>query len=339
MAKVSLCGLTADEILELIEPEGYTLRHSVQISNGIYKKRLSGNRHANVIPKNLKQKLSDISVPGLSSPLASAVSKDGSVKYLFGTEDGKFFETVYIPEIKRRTVCVSTQSGCRMGCSFCATAKYGYRGNLTTGEIINQIISIPQAREITHVVFMGMGEPLDNLENVLKACRILTSEWGLSISPKNITVSTVGIMPEVEQFLHRSDCNLTLSLFSPFSYEREKVVPAERLYPVNGIIEIMKKSQVKKKRRLSIAYIMINKINDTDDHLEELKTIFKDSVIRVNLLSYHPVPSDKNSSSSAERMQYFKHVLVVSGISASIRKSRGTDISAACGLLAAGSKM
>jgi 23S rRNA (adenine2503-C2)-methyltransferase len=335
MAKVSLCGLTADEIFELIEPAGFTFRHSLQISNGLYKKRISGNQQAHEIPKSLKQKLSDISVPGLFSPCDSSVSKDGSVKYLFGTDDGKFFETVYIPDEKRSTVCVSTQSGCRMGCSFCTTAKYGYQGNLTAGEIINQIISIPEAGEISHVVFMGMGEPLDNLENVLKACRILTSEWGLSISPKNITVSTVGIMPEVEQFLLRSDCNLTLSLFSPFPDEREKVVPAERLNPAAGIVEVMKKSPVKKKRRLSIAYVMLKNINDTDDHLKALRTILKDSVIRVNLLSYHPVPDDKNCSSSPERMQHFKHNLVVSGISASIRKSRGTDISAACGLLAA----
>jgi 23S rRNA (adenine2503-C2)-methyltransferase len=141
-------------------------------------------------------------------------------------------------------------------------------------------------------------------------------------------------MPEVEQFLLRSDCNLTLSLFSPFPDEREKVVPAERLNPATGIVEVMKKIPVKKKRRLSIAYIMLNNINDTDDHLKELKRILKDSVIRVNLLSYHPVANDKNCTSSAERMQYFKHNLVVSGISSSIRKSRGTDISAACGLLA-----
>jgi len=339
MAKVSLCGLTADEILELIKASGFTTRHSLHISNGIYKKRIKDFQLIKGIPKSLKLKLSDNYFTGLFSPGATAVSKDGSVKYLFRTADGKSFETVYIPEERRSTVCVSTQSGCRMGCSFCATSKFGYRGNLTAGEIINQIISIPQAGEITHVVFMGMGEPLDNLENVLKACTILTAEWGLSISPKNITVSTVGIMPEVEQFLLRSACNLTLSLFSPFSYEREKVVPAERLYPAAVIVEIMKKSPVKKKRRLSIAYIMVKNLNDADDHLEELKTMLKDSAIRVNLLSYHPVPDDQNSSSSAERMQYFKHNLVVSGISASIRKSRGKDISAACGLLAAGLKI
>jgi 23S rRNA (adenine2503-C2)-methyltransferase len=335
MAKICLCGLTAGEILELIEPSGFTSRHSLLISNSIYKKRITSIQQIPGIPESLKKKLSGIAVSGLFSPLASVVSKDGSVKYLFRTDENKVFETVFIPEEKRNTVCVSTQSGCRMGCSFCATAKYGYRGNLTPGEIINQIISIPKIKEITHVVFMGMGEPMDNLENVLKACIILTSEWGLAISSKNITVSTVGIMPEVEQFLRRSECNLTLSLFSAFTSEREKVVPVERLYPATGIVEIMKKIPIKKKRRLSIAYIMMKNVNDSDDHLEELKTILKDSQIRVNLLSYHPVPDDHICSSSAERMQHFKHNLVVSGISASIRKSRGIDISAACGLLAA----
>lgn len=339
MAKISLCGLTADEILELIEPFGFSSRHSLQISNGIYRKRIAGIQQIAGIPKSLKQKLSDIAVTGLFSPQTSAVSTDGSVKYLFTTEEGKVFETVSIPEKKRNTVCVSTQSGCRMGCSFCATARFGFKGNLTAGEILNQIISIPHPEDITHVVFMGMGEPMDNLENVLKVCRILTSGWGLSISARHITVSTVGIMPEVEQFLLRSDCNLTLSLFSPFTCEREKVVPAERLYPANIMIELMKKTPAKKKRRLSIAYVMLKNINDTDDHLEELITILKDSVIRVNLLSYHRTPDDQYYSSSAERMQYFKHKLVVSGISASIRKSRGTDISAACGLLAAGLKI
>jgi 23S rRNA (adenine2503-C2)-methyltransferase len=271
---------------------------------------------------------------GINLPLASEVSEDKSVKYLFRTEDGKEFETVYIPDQKRNTVCVSTQSGCRMGCSFCITARYGYRGNLTAGEIVNQIIAIPQSENVTHVVFMGMGEPMDNLENVFKACKIITAEWGLAISARNVTVSTVGLMPAVEQFLQNSDCNLTLSLYSPFPEERKNMVPAENKYPVHTIIKLIKKFPLKKKRRLSIAYVMIKDLNDSDCHLEELKSILKGSAIRVNLLPYHTIPGDQKSSSSVERMQVFKHNLIISGVSASIRKSRGTDISAACGLLA-----
>jgi 23S rRNA (adenine2503-C2)-methyltransferase len=225
-----------------------------------------------------------------------------------------------------------------MGCRFCATARYGFRGNLTAGEIINQVISLPDAEKITHVVFMGMGEPMDNIENVLKACEILTAEWGLALSPRNVTVSTVGLTPGVETFLRSSLCNLTLSLGSPFAEERKSVVPAEFHYPVYTIIEMMKRYPREKKRRFSLAYVMINAWNDSDSHLEELKILVGSSGIRVNLLPYHPVTNDPNTSSSSERMQYFKHNLIVSGISASVRKSRGSDISAACGLLAAGLK-
>ena len=338
MIKKNLCGLTADEILELIQPSGFTSAHAVTISNNIYKKSHSDISQIERIPNRLKAALSDMAVSGMFLPLSSEISTDGSIKYFFRTDAGKEFETVFIPEKKRNTVCVSTQSGCRMGCSFCVTAKFGYKGNLSAGEIINQIISIPQARKITHVVFMGMGEPMDNLENVLQACNILTSEWGLAFSSKNITVSTVGILPGVEQFLRRSECNLTLSVYSPFKEERETVIPMEAKFPVQQIIEMMKCFQVTKKRRLSLAYVMVKNINDTIKHLEGIKSISKNSALRVNLLPYHPVADDINSSSSIERMEFFKHNLIISGISASIRKSRGADISAACGLLASGLK-
>lgn len=338
MVKKSLCGLTAHEVLDLISLSGFTLTHALSVSNDIYKKNIRDISLFENIPRKLREVLSATSVSGIYSPVSSEVSIDNSVKYLFRNEEMMEFETVYIPDNKRNTVCVSTQAGCRMGCSFCVTAKYGYRGNLNTRDIINQIIGIPQSGKITHIVFMGMGEPMDNLENVLKACDIITSEWGLSISPRNITVSTVGIIPGVEQFLSRSECNLTLSLFSPFSEERVKNIPVEAKYPAIKTIELMKNFPLKKKRRISLAYVMIKDINDTERHLEELKSIVKGSALRINLLSYHGADNDLYTSSSSERMQYFKHELVVSGISASIRKSRGEDISAACGLLATGLK-
>ena len=338
MVKKVLCGLTADEIFDLIRPLNFTSSHAISISNSIYKKGILNISEIVKIPYRLKEELYNIAATGIYLPLASEVSADKSVKYMFRTENGKEFETVYIPDNKRNTVCVSTQSGCRMGCSFCITGRYGFRGNLTAGEIVNQILAIPQAGKVTHIVFMGMGEPMDNLENVLKACSIITAEWGLAISSRNITVSTVGIMPGVEQFLQKSDCNLTLSLYSPFSAERREIIPVENKFPVHNIIEMMKNFPLKKRRRLSLAYIMIKNLNDTDSHLEELKSILKGSKIRVNLLPYHPGNNDKNCSSPAEKMQFFKHNLIISGISASIRKSRGADISAACGLLAAGLK-
>lgn len=334
MIKMSLCGLTSEEIFHYIGESGFSINQAIIISHGIYKKRISDISLLPKIPKSLRNDLNLKAITGIFSPVSSEVSEDKTVKYLFRTESGKKFETVFMPDIKRNTVCVSTQSGCRMGCPFCATGKYGFHGNLTPGEIVNQVLSIPDAMKITHVVFMGMGEPLDNLENVLKACEILTSEWGVAISPRNITISTVGITPGILKFLENSDCNLTVSLYSPFAEERKLMVPVENKYPVSEIIHIMKNYPIKKKRRLSLAYVMINGLNDTDFHLEGLKTLLKDSSLRVNLLPYHKIIDDSNSSSSAERMQFFKHNLIISGVSASIRKSRGTDISAACGLLA-----
>jgi len=224
-----------------------------------------------------------------------------------------------------------------MGCSFCATGEVGFKGNLTAGEIVNQIIVLPQADKITHVVFMGMGEPMDNLDNVIKACNIITAEWGMALSPRNVTVSTVGILTGIEQFLKETECNLTFSLYSPFASERAKGIPVDSRHPFQKVLDLMKNFKVRKGRRLSVAYMMIQNINDTDSHLQELILILKGASLRVNLIPYHSYKKGQNISSSKERMQHFKHNLIISGISASIRKSRGTDISAACGLLAASS--
>lgn len=336
MNKKILCGLTVEEMFSLIEPAGFERRHALFIANAIYKKRISLLTRLPKISKALIQFLDEIASAGLYNPKASEISADKAVKYLFSSPDGKYFETVYMPDNKRNTVCVSTQSGCRMGCPFCVTGRYGYHGNLTAGDIINQVLSIPEAANVNHVVFMGMGEPLDNPGNVLQACKILTAEWGLAISPGNVTVSTVGITPGVKSFLEASECNLTISLYSPFAMERAGVIPAEKRYPAAEILEMMRNYPKRKKRRFSVAYVMIESVNDSDRHLEGLKKMLGGSGIRVNLLPYHPVKNNVYASSTAEKMQHFKHELVTSGISASVRKSRGADISAACGLLASG---
>lgn len=336
MSKISLCGLTLEEITALLSESEITHEQALKIAHAIYKRveiSISGIRG---ISKKLMQELDSVSVTGLFPPECSEISVDGTVKYLFSDKNERKFEAVYIPDKDRHTVCVSSQSGCRMGCPFCATGRYGFHGNLSAGEIINQVLSIPPAEKVTHVVFMGMGEPMDNYENVLRATEILTAEWGRALSVRNITVSTVGITPGIKKFLAESDCNLTLSLFSPFPEERLRVVPVENKYPVGEILTLLRNAVLRKKRRLTLSYVMIGGLNDTDSHLEGLKNMLSGSGIRINLLPYHPVEGDCNISSSPERMQHFKHNLVISGIPASIRKSRGSDISAACGLLASG---
>lgn len=328
--------MTSDELYELISLHGFDRAQTAKVLLAIYRKGVTSISQISGIPKSMKELLLTDFTIGTYSPVTSEKSSDNTVKYLYSNDKGLEFETVYLPDNKRKTVCVSSQAGCRMGCPFCLTGRYGFKGNLFAGDIINQIVSLPDAAEISHVVFMGMGEPMDNIEEVLKACKILTSDWGLSISSRNITVSTVGIFPGIMEFLKRSDCNLTLSLHSPFPEERRLVVPVENKYPSHHIICTLKSYPLVKRRRFSVAYVMIRDINDSERHLQALKELLRDSPIRVNLLPYHRVPDDPNRSSTEDRMQFFKHNLVISGISASIRKSRGEDISAACGLLASG---
>ncbi|HLN56198.1 MAG TPA: 23S rRNA (adenine(2503)-C(2))-methyltransferase RlmN [Bacteroidales bacterium] len=315
---------------------GGTLAQSLKISNGIYKKGIIAFSEFRNLSKKLQADLEEVFATGIFYPEHTETSLDNTEKYLYVNNKGQKFESVYIPDKNRHTICVSTQSGCRMGCPFCATGKYGFYGNLSAGDIVNQLTGTPHAGKINHVVFMGMGEPMDNLDNVLKACEILTAEWGKALSARNITVSTVGITPGIRRFLAESDCNLTVSLFTPFFAERKKIVPAEKKYPVEEIIGMLRNATLKKKRRITFSYVMLHGVNDTDAHLSEMKKLFSGSGIRINLLPYHPLRNDKHVSSTAERMQYYKHQLVTSGISASIRKSRGSDISAACGLLASG---
>jgi 23S rRNA (adenine2503-C2)-methyltransferase len=333
--KEPFCGMTYKTLCTIMAEYGFEEDHALKVVTNFYRRRNPDFSRMDNVPKNVRELMGMRFSTGLFQPVKSEKSSDLSHKFLFMPDARKPIEAVFIPEKKRRTVCVSIQSGCRMGCSFCLTGRYGFRGNLTAGQIINQVMSIPFSAEITHVVFMGMGEPLDNTDELLKACGILTASWGLALTPRHITVSTVGITPEVERFLNESDCNLTLSLHSPFPVERAEVIPAERLYPAGKIINMMKEFPVAKKRRFSVAYIMMQDVNDSDSHLEELIKLLRDTAIRVNILPYHPVEGDRSVTSPAGRMEYFRQKLMLSGISASVRKSRGADISAACGLLAA----
>jgi 23S rRNA (adenine2503-C2)-methyltransferase len=336
--KTSLCGIINEELHEYIHLKGFDRIHTLKVLQSVYRKQKREIVQFPSIPGILRTQLMTDFVVGTYSPITAQKSVDGTIKYLFRNDSGQEFETVYLPDGKRTTVCVSVQSGCRIGCPFCNTGKFGFQGNLSAGDIINQVISLPDSNKVTNIVFMGMGEPMDNIEEVIKACTILTAEWGLSIGCRNITVSTVGILPGIKEFIKRSDCNLAISLHSPFPEERSKVVPVENKYPVRKTIEFLKSFPVKKKRRLSIAYVMIKGFNDTEKHLAELIHLFSGTSLRINLLPYHNTGNEEAQTSDEERMQFFKHKLVTSGLSASIRKSRGKDISAACGLLASGWK-
>lgn len=333
MNRRSVAGSDLTDTGEFLGSLGIDERHSRRLLYWIYRRGIKSFREINDIPAGAINILSENAITGLNTPIASALSADGSVKYLFNTADGLTHETVWLPDGKRSTVCVSVQSGCRMGCRFCATGKNGWGGNLSAGDIVNQVISIPHP--VTHVVMMGMGEPGDNIDEVLKACRILTAEWGLAVGRNRVTVSTVGVVPSVKRLLEETECNITLSLHSPFREERMEVIPAESRWPFAETLELLKSYDNRRKRRFTVAYVMIKGKNDSERHLEELKRLLSGTGIRVNLLPYHALEGDDASSSGPEVMMRFKHELVTSGIGASVRKSRGSDIDAACGMLAA----
>ncbi len=330
--RIPVAGLDPAGIETLLESRGIESRYGRRLLYWVYRKKIKSFEEINDIPARVIKSITEKFDTGLSAPLASERSADGSEKYLFTTTGALLHETVWLPEEKRRTVCISVQSGCRMGCRFCATGQAGWGGNLTAGEIVNQVISLPYS--FTHVVFMGMGEPGDNIEEVIKAANILTAEWGLAAGSGKVTVSTVGVTPSVQRLLDETECNITLSLHSPFPVERLGVIPAEAMWPFTDTLRVMKEAGNRKKRRFTIAYVMIEGKNDSDQHLEELKRLLSGTGIRVNLLPYHPLGEDSERSSSDAEMMRFKHLLVTAGISASVRRSRGTDIAAGCGMMA-----
>jgi len=331
--KIPIAGTDPVALERELETVGIDPRYGHRLLYWIYRRKIGSFGIINDIPRDVLAKLDENFTTGLSEPVSSCASSDGSVKYLFLSVSGMLHEAVYLPEGKRHTVCISVQAGCRMGCRFCATGQNGWSGNLTAGEIVNQVISLPH--NVTHVVMMGMGEPGDNIDEVIRACTVLTAQWGLAVGRSRVTVSTVGVLPSVTRLLKETDCNITLSLHSPFPEERRTVIPVEARWPFKETLGLMKNFSARRNRRFTVAYVMIKGVNDSDAHLEALKMLLSGTSIRVNLLPFHPLAGDSNVSSDTETMMRFKHMLVTSGIGASVRKSRGVDIAAACGMLAA----
>ena len=270
---------------------------------------------------------------GASAPVEAVRSVDGTVKYLFPAGEGRYVEAVYIPEAERATLCVSSQVGCKMNCLFCATGKQGFTANLTPAQILNQIYSLPERDTLTNVVFMGMGEPMDNLDNVLRALEILTADYGYAWSPKRITVSTVGLRKGLRRFIEESDCHLAISLHTPVPEQRAELMPAERAYSIIDMVNLLHDYDFSHQRRLSFEYIMFKGVNDTLQYAEALVRLLRGLDCRVNLIRFHAIPGVDLEGSNMDRMIAFRDYLTQHGIFSTIRASRGEDIFAACGML------
>lgn len=339
MNKESLFGKTPDELKEIVKELALPGFTAGQISDWLYKKKISSIDEMSNLSKIAREKLNAAFVLGLEAPENVQESVDGTKKYLFNSSAEKYIETAYIPDRDRHTVCVSTQVGCKMGCLFCMTGKQGFQGNLSAGEIVNQIRSIEEWDSVTNIVYMGMGEPLDNLEEVLKSLEILTSDWGLAMSPKRITVSTIGIIPAMLEFLEKSNAHLAVSLHSPFDEERKMLMPIQSVYPVEEVLSEIRKWDFGRQRRVSFEYIMFKGLNDTPNHIKELSRILNGIRCRMNLIRFHPIPDTPLDTSTPETIESFKEQLNAKGITATIRASRGEDIYAACGLLSTKKQM
>jgi len=333
MNKIALVGKTLDELKAIVSELGMPAFTAKQISEWLYKKRVfTVNEMTNVSAKN-RALLDEKYEVGRKLPVQAVESEDGTKKYLFQTEDGHFIESVYIPDEDRATLCVSSQVGCKMGCKFCMTGKQGFVAQLSTTEIMNQIMSIPEAETLTNLVFMGMGEPFDNTLAMLRSLDILTADYGYGWSPRRITVSSIGLIPGMKVFLERSNCHLAISLHSPFTHERLELMPVEKSYPLASVLEELRKHDFSKQRRVSFEYILFDGVNDTMRHAVELVKILKNIDCRVNLIRFHTIPGIDLRSSTPEKMTFFRDYLTSNGVTSTIRRSRGEDIFAACGML------
>lgn len=330
---VPLLGKTLDELKEVAAEVGMPAFAAKQIAGWLYAKHVDTIDGMTNLSLKHRQLLAERYVVGSSAPVDAQRSVDGTVKYLYRTASGGYVETVYIPDGDRATLCVSSQVGCRMGCRFCMTGRQGFAGNLTAADILNQIHSLPERDTLTNVVFMGQGEPFDNLDNVLRVTGILTASYGYGWSPKRITVSTVGVRKGLKRFLDESDCHLAVSLHNPFHEQRARLMPAENGFPLQEVLGLLHTYDFTHQRRLSFEYIMFAGVNDTMAHAKELVRLLGGLECRVNLIRFHAISDSDLTGTPDDEIVAFRDYLTRHGVFTTIRASRGQDIYAACGLL------
>lgn len=346
--KAPLIGCTLSDLEHICKDGNMPRFVAKQLASWLYDKRVTEFAQMTGISKKNQAWLAENYVIGRTTPASTIRSTDGTAKYLFTFPEGRNVESVYIPDRDRATLCVSSQAGCRMNCYFCATGRQGFKGNLTAAQIMDQILYLPHVKDdasasqsvdgitpLTNIVFMGMGEPLDNLTEVLKAIEIITAPWGMAWSPKRVTVSTVGKIDGLQRLLEETQVHVAVSVHSPLPQQRASMMPVERAYPIRDVMNLLRGYDFAHQRRLSLEYIMFRNVNDTIAHADELVALLSGTDARVNLIRFHAIPGVELVPSSEEKMTIFRNYLNSKGVLATIRASRGEDIMAACGMLAA----
>ena len=331
--KQPLLGLTLTELQAVVKNLGMPRFAAKQIASWLYGKKVASIDEMTNLSLKHRELLKDIYEVGGEAPVDAMRSVDGTVKYLYRVGEGHYVEAVYIPEEDRATLCVSSQVGCKMNCKFCMTGKQGFTGNLTAGQIINQINSLPERDKLTNVVMMGMGEPLDNLDEVLKALEVMTASYGYGWSPKRVTLSSVGLRKGLQRFVEESDCHLAISLHSPVPQQRRELMPADKAFSITEIVEQLRNYDFSKQRRLSFEYIVFKGVNDSLLYAKELLKLLRGLDCRINLIRFHAIPGVNLVGADMETMTAFRDYLTSHGLFTTIRASRGEDIFAACGML------
>lgn len=329
-----LLGKTPDELKEIALKVGLPAFTGKQIAQWMYGRKVRSIDEMTNISKVGRERLKEEYSLGVTLPSACQVSSDGTKKYLFPVGEGNAVEAVMIPDEDRKTLCVSSQAGCRMGCKFCMTGRQGFHGNLTVVDILSQFIAIDEAAELTNAVFMGMGEPLDNFGNVMRAIEVLTADWGFGWSPKRITLSTIGVLPNLRKYLDSTRCHLAVSLHNPFPDERAEMMPVQKAWPVQEVIDMIREYDFTGQRRVSFEYTMFAGLNDDKRHADALIRLLRGLECRVNLIRFHKIPDAPFETTPQIIMERFRDRLSNHGITCTIRASRGEDILAACGMLA-----
>ncbi|MCR5710233.1 MAG: 23S rRNA (adenine(2503)-C(2))-methyltransferase RlmN [Bacteroidales bacterium] len=341
--KEALLGKTLDELRAVAAEAGLPAYSAGQMARWLYVRHVGSIDAMTDLSKAARAALSERYEVGGLQPAECFTSADGTRKYLFSTSIGsKYIETVMIPEyedgseggLARATVCVSSQIGCKMNCSFCMTGRGGFHGHLTAAEILSQLLRIDEADELTNAVFMGMGEPLDNWPEVSRALEVITADWGLGWSPKRVTVSTIGVLPSLRKFLDGSRCHLAVSLHDPFPGERASLMPVQKAFPLQDVLAIIRRYDFTGQRRVSFEYTMFSGVNDSPAHADALARLLRGIPCRVNLIRFHSIPDSPLRTSSPEAIAAFQARLRKAGLTTTLRASRGEDIMAACGLLA-----
>ena len=331
--KEKLLGMTLPELKAAAQACSLKPFVGAQLADWLYAKRVrSWDRMVN-ISKSAREALAGRYEIGAHDPVGLACSSDGTKKYLFEAGQGRFIESVMIPDEDRQTLCVSSQAGCRMGCKFCMTGRQGFHGQLDAADILNQFISIDEAGTLTNAVFMGMGEPLDNYDTLSRVLEILTAPWGFAWSPKRITVSTIGVLPTLRRFLEEQRCHLAVSLHNPFPEERLSLMPVQKAWDIREVLSMIREYDFSGQRRVSFEYTMFDGFNDDKRHADALIRLLRGLECRVNLIRFHQIPDFPYRCSPLQAMEAFRDRLNNHQILCTIRSSRGEDILAACGLL------